>query len=170
MLARVREFVRERLDPSLLKTGKPFAGMIPILDYLRTDPRRICGKNWALLGDAAGFTNPITGEGIYYALASASLLARAILGGEPELYASLCGKNIFEEMKEASRFSRSFYSPGFPEKVLFFAKIFPSVKRILRDMLSETLSYRHLERRLTKGPLFLFKKKIHEHLYRGEGG
>jgi len=37
------------------------------------------GPNWALLGDAAGHANPITGEGIYYALTSAYLAAQAIL-------------------------------------------------------------------------------------------
>ena len=37
--------------------------------------REIAGERWALVGDAAALADPITGEGIYYALRSAVLLA-----------------------------------------------------------------------------------------------
>lgn len=42
--------------------------------------REIGGANWALLGDAAGFADPVTGEGIRNALRSAGLLAEAYRG------------------------------------------------------------------------------------------
>ena len=35
----------------------------------------IAGDRWALVGDAAGLTDPITGEGIYFAFRSAEILA-----------------------------------------------------------------------------------------------
>ena len=47
---------------------------------------RCAGQNWALIGDAAGYVDPVTGIGIPYALASANLVARAILCGDPESY------------------------------------------------------------------------------------
>jgi len=34
-----------------------------------------CGPTWALVGDAAGFLDPLTGEGIFQALSSSKLLA-----------------------------------------------------------------------------------------------
>jgi len=37
--------------------------------------RSLTGPSWALVGDAAGFLDPLTGEGIFQALSSASLLA-----------------------------------------------------------------------------------------------
>jgi flavin-dependent dehydrogenase len=39
---------------------------------------RRCGESWLLVGDAAGFLDPFTGEGIHRALVSAELAARAI--------------------------------------------------------------------------------------------
>lgn len=56
----------------------------PIKGYpLRTDfSRSITGKDWILVtGEAIGLVNPITGEGIDYALESAQLGADAILNG-----------------------------------------------------------------------------------------
>jgi flavin-dependent dehydrogenase len=41
--------------------------------------RRRTGDGWLLVGDAAGFLDPFTGEGIHRALVSARLAARAVL-------------------------------------------------------------------------------------------
>jgi menaquinone-9 beta-reductase len=42
---------------------------------------RVAGPGWLLVGDAAGFVDPFTGEGIHRALRSARAAADAILGG-----------------------------------------------------------------------------------------
>jgi flavin-dependent dehydrogenase len=42
---------------------------------------RRSGAGWLLVGDAAGFLDPFTGEGLHRALVSAELAARAILAG-----------------------------------------------------------------------------------------
>jgi flavin-dependent dehydrogenase len=57
-----------------------FAAKIPILDPTTWPSLKTGGNGWALIGDAAGFADPITGEGIYYALKSADLLVRALTG------------------------------------------------------------------------------------------
>ena len=44
--------------------------------------RKIRGRNWAMAGDAAATVDPITGEGLYYALRSGDLLAQAIAAGQ----------------------------------------------------------------------------------------
>lgn len=40
---------------------------------------KVTGTGWSLIGDAAGFLDPLTGEGMYQALLSAKLLANAYL-------------------------------------------------------------------------------------------
>jgi len=57
-----------------------FGAKIPTLELPTWPTLRATGDGWALVGDAAGFADPITGEGIYYALKSADLLAGALLG------------------------------------------------------------------------------------------
>jgi flavin-dependent dehydrogenase len=43
---------------------------------------RRAGRDWLLVGDAAGFLDPFTGEGLHRALVSAELAAAAILAGD----------------------------------------------------------------------------------------
>jgi flavin-dependent dehydrogenase len=50
------------------------------------DYGRIAGKDFALLGDAAGLADPLTGEGIQNALRAADLLAEALLRGRIQDY------------------------------------------------------------------------------------
>ena len=55
-----------------------FGAKIPTLDLASWKDLKTTGDGWALIGDAAGFADPITGEGIYYAFKSADLLADAL--------------------------------------------------------------------------------------------
>src|SRR5712691_5268787 len=76
----------EAIEKNLRATAERYAARIPGLADKTWDKRRACGEGWALLGDAAGFADPVTGEGIYYALRSAELFADAFLAGEPLAY------------------------------------------------------------------------------------
>jgi flavin-dependent dehydrogenase len=55
-----------------------FGAKIPTLDQASWQDLQTTGDGWALIGDAAGFADPITGEGIYYAFKSADLFADAL--------------------------------------------------------------------------------------------
>jgi flavin-dependent dehydrogenase len=44
----------------------------------------VAGRHWMLVGDAAGFIDPFTGEGIYRALRSARAAAEALAAGDDE--------------------------------------------------------------------------------------
>jgi flavin-dependent dehydrogenase len=51
---------------------------IKTLTPLEHYPRAIKGKNWALVGDASGFIDPLTGEGIYGAIYSGLSLGQLL--------------------------------------------------------------------------------------------
>jgi geranylgeranyl reductase family protein len=55
----------------------PIRGVVPIGHRVS----RAAGPGWFLVGDAAGFIDPFTGEGIYRALRSARAAAEALNGG-----------------------------------------------------------------------------------------
>jgi geranylgeranyl reductase family protein len=55
---------------------------------------RIATKRVLLVGDAAGLADPLSGEGIRYAIKSGRLASQAILSGHPERYAALVRRQI----------------------------------------------------------------------------
>ncbi len=83
---------RERLQPEfsafLAEQGidaaqlKPFRWVIPFSDDPDHLERPRCGGTWLTVGDAAGFCDPLTGEGIFLAIASAHEAAAAIVQGD----------------------------------------------------------------------------------------
>jgi geranylgeranyl reductase family protein len=65
----------------------PIQGVGPLAHAVRAT----AGPGWLLVGDAAGFFDPLTGEGLFRALRGAHLAADAVeraLGGDPEALAS----------------------------------------------------------------------------------
>jgi flavin-dependent dehydrogenase len=124
------------------------------------DPRSLAeigGPNWALLGDAAALADPITGEGIYYALRSAHLLAEAIRGeGSPARYPERLLGDFGGELLQSARLHARFYAPGFSRRVVSYAALSTPVRDILGDLVLGTQGYAGLKRRLLRaGPRFL---------------
>ena len=67
------------------------------------------------MGDAAALADPITGEGIFYALRSAALLAETLLAdGSPARYPERVLEDFGRDLLKAARCTGRFYAPGFP--------------------------------------------------------
>jgi flavin-dependent dehydrogenase len=77
--------LRERLHAFMEKFGYPrergivFSHLLPALTVESWSNLPLAGEGWALAGDAAGLVDPVTGEGIYYAMRSGELLAESLL-------------------------------------------------------------------------------------------
>jgi geranylgeranyl reductase family protein len=111
----------------------------------------ICDNNWALIGDAATFVDPVSGEGIYYAIYSAEILSQCILENELALYQPLCMKHFGENLAKALQGLKYFYQPEFIEVMIQMAKESLSVCRIISDMMSGSLDYLSWKGALRKG-------------------
>jgi flavin-dependent dehydrogenase len=74
--------------------------------------QRCAGQNWALIGDAAGLVDPISGIGIPYALASSNLLAQAILYEDLESYDRTWRDQYGDRLKQSSKTMESFIRTG----------------------------------------------------------
>lgn len=108
---------------------------------------------WALIGDAAGLVDPITGEGLYYALRSAELLARAWIENAPERYPELLSHEILPELRAAGEISARFYHGKFLgdavlERMVQFGRRSPRFRRLLCDLFSGAQGYTDLRPRL----------------------
>lgn len=111
----------------------------------------ICDNNWALIGDAATFVDPVSGEGIYYAIYSAEILSQCIVKNELTRYQPLCMKHFGENLVRALQSLKYFYQPEFIEVMIQMAKESLSVRRIISDMMSGGLDYGNWKGALRKG-------------------
>jgi flavin-dependent dehydrogenase len=127
-----------------------------------TDPRsilEIAGSGFALVGDAAGLADPITGEGIYYALRSSALLAQTLLeDGSPARYPERVLEDFGRDLLKAAALHRRFYSPGFSSRMVRFAAQSSTVRRILGELVLGRQGYLGLKRRLVRAsPRFVLE-------------
>jgi flavin-dependent dehydrogenase len=145
--------IRAHLDA----TAERYAARIPGLAAETWDQRTTCGDDWALLGDAAGFADPVTGEGIYYALRSGELLAQAYLSGDFRSYEQLWRADFGAELRRAAQMRRRFYGnfwgAPFTERMIEFARGHRGVKRVLGDLVAGEQGYTNLKKKLVKRAL-----------------
>jgi len=141
----------------LRNTAERYAARIPGLADKTWDTRKVCGSNWALLGDAAGFADPVTGEGIYYALRSAELFAECYLKGSLEEYESRWREDFGGELRRAAQMRRRFYGnfwgAPFTERMIEFAKGHRGVRRVLGDLIAGDQGYVDLKKKLMRSAL-----------------
>jgi flavin-dependent dehydrogenase len=159
MQAKSAAELRRILEHSLAALGFAYKNcpfyshLLPALraETLRRVP--VSGDGWAMVGDAAGLVDPLTGEGLYYALGSAELLAQALVSNRPDRYADLLGQHILPELELAAEMSRLFYAGRWMgesviERTIQFTAGSVSFRRLMSDLFSGTQGYRHLRRRL----------------------
>lgn len=164
-----------RLREFLQTTAERYAARIPGLAPKTWDTRRACGGNfapdagsprgdpgrgdpaWALLGDAAGFADPVTGEGIYYALRSAELFADCYLSSAPLEYEKRWREDFGGELQRAAemrqRFYGNFWGAPFTERMIEFAWGHRGIKRVLGDLVAGQQGYVDLRRKLARSAL-----------------
>jgi flavin-dependent dehydrogenase len=142
---------------NLRHQAERYAARIPGLAPRTWDTRKACGDGWALLGDAAGFADPVTGEGIYYALRSAELFADAFLKGTPEDYESLWRQDFGAELKRASEMRRRFYGnfwgAPFTDRMIDFARGHRGIRKVLGQLVAGDQGYVDLKKKLARGAL-----------------
>jgi flavin-dependent dehydrogenase len=130
-----------------------YAHIIPSLSVRALRTSHFSGDGWAAIGDAAGFVDAITGEGIYYALRSAELLSQALLSEAPQKYPVLVAEDFLPELENAARIADRFYRGewmGGPviERMVQLTARSPRFRELMRDLLSGAQSYSGLKRRL----------------------
>ena len=111
--------------------------------------REMAGEKWALVGDAAALADPITGEGIFYALRSGQLLAEVMTnGGTPQKYAERAMEDFGRDLMRAARLYKRFFAPGFTDRMIDYADRSPALSRVMVDLVLGKQDYMSLKRRL----------------------
>lgn len=146
--------IKEKLQTSIER----YAARIPGLSAETWNTRRTAGAGWALLGDAAGFADPVTGEGIYYALRSAELFAEAYLAGRTLDYENLWRNDFGRELKRAAQMRRRFYGSflgaPFTERMIELGRAHRGIQRVLRELVAGEQGYVNLKRKLARSAIW----------------
>ncbi len=147
--AELRRRVLRFIECSYPNAGKDlrfYAARIPCLSRSRLIGQRVCGKNWALLGDAAGFADAITAEGIYYALRSAELIADSLSKQDPILYEGFWRRDFGPDLFHAAAWRDRFYTgnllfQAFTRRAIQSIRHSRTVRRLTDGLISGKSSY-----------------------------
>ena len=105
-----------------------------------------------LLGDAAGLVDPLTREGIFYALASGQWAADALVATSgpraAAWYADKVLTDVQPELARAARLSRLFFTPAFSSLLVRALDESPSIRDVFVDLVGGVQPYCGLRRRL----------------------
>jgi len=117
----------------------------------RNSTAPVAGHGWMLVGDAAGLVDPLTREGIYYALGSGKWAAEALGNSRrapAAAYEERLAAEVYPELERAAHVSAVFFSPRFSTLFVGALRQSEAIRRVFRDLTAGTQAYRGLRRRL----------------------
>lgn len=103
-----------QLDPYLAKNTASAKRITAVAKYSNYQliSQRMFGRNWAMLGDAAGFVDPIFSSGLFISMYSAKLLATEILENQASKLARYQDE-LKTELTQWQQLIKSFYDGRF---------------------------------------------------------
>jgi flavin-dependent dehydrogenase len=149
--AHLEDFISEEKIP--MQGAQLYSHVLPSPQAQTIRGRRISGSNWALAGDAAACVDPITGEGLYYALRSGDLLAQAIAERQPEAYPERLRAAFSADLEFAANIARkvfrgTFLGGAITTRMVQLINYSPAFRALMRDVFSGSQDYRGLKQRL----------------------
>ncbi len=157
--ARLERYMDEK---GIRYKGAPFYGhVIPSLATPGWKRNRVAGEGWMAVGDAAGLVDPITGEGIYYAMRSGDLASQIVLNTAHSLaekaaaYVDLLRRDFTADLEFGSMLAHRVYLGRFlfntvPNRMVQFIRRSERFRGLVEDLFAGTQSYIGLKKRLLK--------------------
>jgi flavin-dependent dehydrogenase len=169
--------LRKRLEFYMEQHGIPREGstfyshLLPCLETPAWKQNRVAGEGWMAIGDAAGLVDPITGEGIFYAIRSADLATRTLLNEAhscktlertEQAYRWLLRRDFGADLELGSRLAQRIFHGSYlfgsvPARMIQFTRRSPTFRAVMQDLFSGTQNYIGLKGRLLRnlnGSLF----------------
>jgi geranylgeranyl diphosphate/geranylgeranyl-bacteriochlorophyllide a reductase len=157
--ARLEKYMEER--GIAWKGAKFYSHMLPSLESPGWRKNRVAGEGWMAVGDAGGLVDPITGEGLYYAMRSGDLASRVILNDahspaeKPAAYRALLAREFALDLEFASTLARrvflgTFMFSSVPARMIQFIRRSPRFCELMQDLFAGTQPYIELRARLLR--------------------
>jgi flavin-dependent dehydrogenase len=140
----------EKMETS---NAKFYSHVLPSPQVRTFADRAIIGQNWALCGDAAAWVDPLTGEGLFYAMRSGEILGKSLAEGCPEKYPAQVRSSFSLELEFAARIVRRFYRGSFlgtavTTRMVQFLQRNAVFRQLLSDLFCGTQDYTTLKARV----------------------
>ena len=163
--ARLERYMAENELP--LEGATFYAHMIPSLESTGWRKNRVAGEGWMAVGDAGGLVDPITGEGIYYALRSSDLAAQVLLdekvaaAEKHAAYRQRIEEDFMADLAFGSTLARRLFLgklmfTSAPDAMVKFIRRSRRFHDIMQDLFAGTQPYLELKNRLwtnVNGPM-----------------
>ena len=155
--ARLEQYMREK---SICFKDAPFYGhVLPSLETPGWKSNRVAGDGWLAVGDAGGLVDPITGEGLYYAMRSGDLASQVILdeahslADKAQFYRSLLERDFAADLAFGASLAKRVFLGRFlfsavPEQMVRFIRRSPRFSSLMQDLFAGTQPYLGLKSRL----------------------
>lgn len=159
--------LRTRLEQYMDEKGIPYKGaafyghMLPSLESPGWKKNRVAGDGWLAVGDAGGLVDPITGEGLYYAMRSGDLASQVVLNdahsmaAKADVYCGMLRRDFAADLEFGASLAKrvflgKFFFNTVPARMVEFVRRSPRFRTIIEDLLAGTQPYLGLKSRLFK--------------------
>jgi geranylgeranyl diphosphate/geranylgeranyl-bacteriochlorophyllide a reductase len=143
--ARATSWIRD-LDLAGQATLEPYSWPIPSLTPRSFESLSVSGPGWFLVGDAAGLVDPVTREGIYFALRSGEWAAGAASASRATTdYQEQIRDEIVADLRCAARYKAKFFAPWFRSLLLTALGDSGKVRDVMADLIAGDQPYATLK-------------------------
>jgi flavin-dependent dehydrogenase len=156
---RLEGYMDERAIPR--KEATFYSHMLPSLDTAGWKKNRLSGPGWLAVGDAGGLVDPITGEGLYYAVRSGDLASQIVLNDSLDLahkgsaYRTAITGEFASDLEFAAMLAKRVFLGKFlfrtvPQRMVHFMNKSPRFRDLMQDLFAGTQPYSELRGRLLR--------------------
>jgi flavin-dependent dehydrogenase len=140
------------------KGAKFFGHVLPSLESHGWLKNRVAGEGWLAVGDAGGLVDPITGEGLYYAMRSGDLASQVVLNEQSiaekaQSYCAMLRRDFTEDLEYGATLAKRVFLGQFlfksvPARMVGFARRSARFRAVVDDLMAGTQPYLGLKERL----------------------
>jgi geranylgeranyl reductase family protein len=159
--------LRARLERYMDEKGISYKGaafyghMLPSLETSGWKKNRVAGDGWLAVGDAGGLVDPITGEGLYYAMRSGDLASQVVLNEsqsfveKAQAYRQMLRREFAADLEFGAGIARRVFVGRFlfstvPARMIGLVRRSPRFRALIEDLFAGTQPYLGLKSRLLK--------------------
>ena len=153
--------LRRWLETYMGRRGLPLQGsafychLLPSLSPAGFRRHRVAGDGWAAVGDAAGLVDPLTGEGLFYAMRSSECLAGCLRTRSASAYPAVLRREMTADLEMGAALVPRFYNGrfllgGVTTRMVQFCRRSPAFRDLMQDLVAGSQDYLGLRARLLR--------------------